>query len=94
MTTAVCDLFLAPKGIPSGGGQGRSSANFEMSGRLSDGEGVFLVGWLESPADFSGTFIAGGLAPMGGLIPGVRSKGRNEGIVPSHTTKLPFGSVS
>ena len=96
MTTAVWLLFLAPIGIASGGGHGSSAATLSMSrGLLGTEEGRAFFGWLETPADFFGSeSIGGGFADSFVVIPGVKSNGRYDGIVPSHTTKLPFGSVS
>ena len=92
---AVCDLFFAPIGIASGGGHGSSMIKFEMSGALPGvEEGSF--GWFCLPADFFAgcSICSGGFAEPYVSVPGVKSSGLYDGIVPSHTTKLPFGSVS
>ena len=58
--TAVCDLFLAPKGIASGGGHGNSLATFETSRSALGGEET-LSGWFDAPAGFfmSGLTLGG-----------------------------------
>tara|TARA_R100000406_G_scaffold34458_1_gene22787 strand:- start:485 stop:721 length:237 start_codon:yes stop_codon:yes gene_type:complete len=77
MMIAVCDLFLAPKGIASSGGHGNSVANFEMSVSPTDRGANAFVGWfLEEPADFFGsTSGVGGLALSYVNVPGVKSSG-------------------
>ena len=82
---AVCDLFFAPIGIASGGGHGNSMGKFEMSGGLPGiEEGSF--GWFCLPADFFGVgSMFGGFAAPYVNVPGVKSSGLYDGIVPSQT---------
>ena len=56
MMTAVCDLFLAPKGIASGGGHGSTVSTFGVSAASgAAGEGTD-AGCRELPAGFSSVF--------------------------------------
>ena len=59
MMTAVCDLFFAPKGIASGGGQGSSVATFEMSAVDGAAGGGAKAGCFERSAGFSSVFGSG-----------------------------------
>ena len=94
MTTAVCSLFFAPIGIASGGGHGSSVSTFGTPASWeAAGEGD-RAGCFEAAGFSFGVSIIGGLADPYVNVPGVKSSAAgNDGIVPSQTTKLPFGSL-
>tara|TARA_A100001201_G_C4090113_1_gene201774 strand:- start:156 stop:377 length:222 start_codon:yes stop_codon:yes gene_type:complete len=71
--TAVCDLFLAPKGIASGGGHGSSVAIFDMSRGLLGGLDT-LSGCFDS-AGFSSASVLGTGAALCECLLGVKFSG-------------------